>query len=250
MSTKSNAAWLVFLTLLLVPAAPAEAQIGGIAKKARQKVSEAVTGQPQPQAATQEEASTSPYGESVLEMTPAVLDRFERALAAEEAQRQEVERRVAELPTSEAYQQCMVQLMMSPDGQRLNEAMMDKAAAYSADPGNAEASAAYQRAQDEYTAAIHERCGTNPDEFEVSELPALLDAAEAAGWEAGGFTDVQYGILKERVTPLCGVADSVGPGELRLPGMGQNIFWVYSALEVESLLPRCSALGPRVKATL
>lgn len=230
---------LVIAGLLLLAGTSAEAQLTGLKNRAK-KIMEGSAEKPVAVA----------YNEHVLEVTPAVLERFERALAAEEAERNEVARIAASVRTPEDYQACMMKAVMSPEAQALMAASSAKGEAYIASPRDQAAAAAYRKAQQDLVEYMSRTCGPDPDQFRSSELPKLQARPAEAGREAGGFTVTQYAILKERVAPLCGMAEAAGSDGIKIPGEGKNIFWVYSPVEVEALLPRCAELSQRVGAGL
>jgi hypothetical protein len=107
-------------------------------------------------------------------------------------------------------------------------------------PGDAAASAAYQKAAQAMADFLTDKCGPNPDTFD-SELSRMQGLPAEAGLKAGGFNATQYAMLKERIPPLCGIAKAADDGELRIPGEGKDIYWVYSADEVAAVVPRCDA---------
>lgn len=234
---------VVLSVLLLTLSASAEAQISGLKNRVKRAVQGATDGK------TEQQAATTVYNEHVLEMTPEILDRLARALAAEEADGSEVARIAASVRTPEAYQTCLMQAVTSSEGQALNAASMAKAEAYLENTADQAAAAAHREAQAAVVQYMADTCGPDPDQFHATELPKLQTRPATTGRETGEFTATQYAILKERVVPLCGLALATPGDEVRIPGEGNNIFWVYSPAEVESLLPRCDALSRLVQAT-
>jgi hypothetical protein len=176
-----------------------------------------------------------------------VVDRLARALAAEDAERREIVRLAAAVRTPEAHQQCTMEVVMSPEGQSAMEEMTAKAEARMENPADRAAADAHLKAQEAYMKLVRDRCGPDPDQFE-NDRRNLQSRLPKIGEEAGGFTPTQYGVLKERITPLCAIAQTAGDGEVRIPGDGRNIFWVYSAVEVETLVPRCAELSGLIAA--
>jgi hypothetical protein len=191
-------------------------------------------------------ATGGAYNEHVLEMTAGVVERFATALRAEEAERQEIERIAASVRTPEAYQGCMTAAVATPESQALMAAMAEKGEAYLANTSDAGAAAAHRKAQQDVVDFMARSCGPDPDQFRSTELPKLQARPVSVGQEAGGFTGMQYAILKERVAPLCGLAEAAGADGVRIPGEGENIYWVYSPAEVDALVPRCAELTPLV----
>src|SRR5690606_15149946 len=88
--------------MLLLAAAPLEAQLGGLQRRAQQAAERALK---------PGETQAVVYNEHVLEMKPEVVDRLARALAAEDAERREIARMAAAVRTPEAYQQCMMEIV-------------------------------------------------------------------------------------------------------------------------------------------
>ncbi|HEX2165692.1 MAG TPA: hypothetical protein VHG09_00520 [Longimicrobiales bacterium] len=230
---------LCTLALLLFAALPAQAQIGGIGRRAMGAAEKALKGE--------EKQEKVVYNEHVLEMTPEVVDRLGKALAAEDAKRREILRLAAAVRTPEAHEQCTMEVVMSPEGQSAMEEMNAKAMARVEKPGDRAAMDAHLKAQEAYMKLVRDRCGPDPDEFE-SERRDMQSRLPKMGEEAGGFTPTQYAVLKERITPLCAIAQTAGDGEVRIPGDGRNIFWVYSAVEVETIVPRCAELSGLIAA--
>jgi len=179
---------------------------------------------------------SSRYGGEVLEITPEVLDRFAKALAAEEAARRAIAARLAQAKSPQAYAECKNGVAMSPEGTQL---LQNYNAALAAKPGDL---AAMQKAATELTmkmgALTEKACGPDPS---VANVPVAdqLREAEAAGAKDQGFTARQFAILKERVVPLClSEPGAAGKAGVKLPGQG-NASFVYTKEEVEALRPRC-----------
>lgn len=237
------------VALALFAAAPAEGQLSGLKNRAKKAVESVAGGGAEDKAAAAPTASGA-YNEHVLEITTEVVERFEKALRAEEAERQEIARIAATVRTPEAYQACMMTAMATPESEALMAAMAEKGEAYLANTSDAAAAAAHRKAQQDVMDFMARSCGPDPDQFESSELPKLQARPAKVGQEAGGFTVTQYTILKERVAPLCGMAEAAGPDGVRIPGEGENIYWVYSPAEVETLVPRCAELSRLVAESL
>lgn len=247
--------WVGLVTTLLAVAPPtADAQIGALKNRVRKAVGEAVAGG---RAAAGVPASVpgaargagSVYNEHVLEMTPEVLDRLGTALAAESAARQEVTRLAATVLTEEGFESCMAGLGTDAEAIRLLTDYGARAKAHTTNPSDRAAEEAYKSAQTALGAHAERKCGPQPSRFTSQELPRLQRQAVARAREAGQFTESQYSILKERLAPICSAVPG-GPGELKIPGRGKEIFWVYTAAEVEGLRTRCAALGSALSASL
>jgi len=183
------------------------------------------------------------FDDTVLEMTSDTLDRFARALVAEEGSRKSIAAKAAApvakpTKTKEEYANCQMELMMSPEFQKV---LQDVTAAVS---GNGKDPAATQRAVDgmqgKVDAYMEKSCGPDPGKTHSKpDVGNLLRKAQAEAAGANGFTDRQFAMIKERVTPLC-LADPVtnDSAGLRIPGEGR-VFFVYTSDEVEALKPHC-----------
>lgn len=231
--------FLAVAGLLAVAALPLEAQFGGLKRRAQQAAERALK---------PGEAQAVAYNEHVLEMMPEVVDRLARALAAEVAERQEIARLAAAVRTPEAHEQCVMETMMSEEGQALTNDMTAKMQARVDKPGDKAAMEAHRLAQEAVMKHMRDRCGPDPDQFQ-SELRQLQMRPAKLGAEAGGFTATQYSILKERIAPLCAIAQTAEQdGGVRIPGDGKNIFWVYSEVEVQTIVPRCAELSGLIES--
>jgi len=192
------------------------------------------------------------FTDTVLEMTPATLDRFAKALDMEEASRKAIAAKAnAPVPkatkTKDEYAQCQVQLMMSPEFQ---QKMEDATKAMSV-PGK-DPAAAQKRAQDlqeSMQAMVEKACGPDPGKtYHKPDVGGLVRQAQSDAAKANGFTDRQYAVIKERVTPLC-LSDPAPAGTdgVKVKGDGP-VFFVYSAAEVDALRPRCDAFTKLILA--
>jgi hypothetical protein len=217
---------------------PAHAQFGAIRRAATRAVASSAASSANSHAA----AATAPPASSVvgtgdvLEMTAAVLDRFQRALAAESADRAATARQLAALQSTEQYNQCESRWMMSAQGQgwiqKLSAATGDQQAAINV--------------ANQMKAALAHDCGADPSERDRIESDAPIHA-EKAGVAAGEFNPRQYAVLKERAVPFCRAPAEAGQGDVRLQSMG-SIYWVYTAAEAAALRDRCGALMQAISA--
>jgi len=236
-STYRAAAACALLTV--AAAAPAHAQLGGLRRAAQRAVSGAAA------SSSPVSPASSPAGQpasaasrvntgDVLEMTAPVLDRFQRALAAESADRGQLAQRLAAVKTPEAYSQCNLQWYTSAPGQAVSRKVTD--AAERSDQ------AAMTAAAEEMKAALERACGPDPSERGRIQSDAQAHAAQA-GLAAGEFSPRQYAVIKERAVPFCRAAgQAAGEGDVRLPGRGTNVYWVYTPAEAAALRERCGAL--------
>ncbi|HEU0053245.1 MAG TPA: hypothetical protein VFQ39_08705 [Longimicrobium sp.] len=224
--------------LALVVSTDAHAQLGSL-RRAAQRAAAGAAGSSAPAAAAS--PTTAPASASsrvntgdVLEMTAPVLDRFERALAAESADLAQLAQRIAAVKTPEQHSQCTVTWVQSAEGQAMYEKL--NAASSGSDPSRMTALA------EEIKGAMEKACGPDPSERQRIQNDAPAHAQEAAV-AAGEFNARQYAVLKERVVPFCrNAAAAEAGGDVQLPGSGRNVFWVYTAAEAEALRGRCAAL--------
>lgn len=225
--------------LALVVSIPghAHAQLGALRRAAARAAGNAAVSHGTQQAQQQEAASrpaSSALGGNVLELTPAVLDRFQQSLAAEDADRRAAAQRLAALKSPQQYQQCTMSWLMSPAG----KALTDRVTA-TASSGDQQAMV---QLSNEMKASQEHACGPDPSERGRLQSEAQAHAAQA-GLAAGQFTPAQYGIVKERVVPFCRApATTAASGDVRLQGSGSGVFWVYTATEAAALRERCTAL--------
>lgn len=223
---------------------PVQAQFGNILKEAAKKKAkdEAVKkvgggGAEEAPAKTAERGSRSEgkksvYNSWVLEMTPEVLDRFAVAVVEENRVRDSLVALAKRKPEFERkHAECV---------QRISQD--EKMQGYMAKIGD-----------DKLTQAQKQKAMTDMNDYMVSTCgeqhrnPAL-DAEDAlqrgvyteAAAKAGGFASKgQYGVVRERILPLCRSGVQAGEGSAQIPGDGTNIFYVYSEAEVAALRPRC-----------
>ena len=233
--------WLVVAMsgAMLTPAS-AEGQLGGLRDRAKKAVAQAAGVEAAAPASTANAASaaTSETG-YVLTMTPAVLDRLEAALAAEYTEFDVVEREFQARPTPEVRAACEHALMQGPEGQKI---LADYMAALEKAGEDPDAAMKAMQAMDQAMRALYAReCG---EPFTDEEARELQQRPHVIGAEAGGFTTIQYAILKERVPPFCeGGADlRQDEGGASAPGVDERNRYVYGADEVEALRTRCEAL--------
>jgi hypothetical protein len=189
-------------------------------------------------------AAAPAFSENVLEMTPATVDRFGKALAAEEAARKTIAAKAA-APAPQArlgkeqYQQCQMNLVMSPEYLQL---MQQYGQALGASHDSKDQRKATEAVQTRMNSMLEKQCGPDPSaKPKTVDVSAEMRKAQENAAQENGFSQRQYAILKERIGPLC-LSDDVqpGPNGLQLPGEGR-VFYVYTSGEVEAVRPRCEA---------
>lgn len=239
--------------MLIGAAAPASAaaQIGKLIKgKVKEKVVQTVIETGAGPDTIPEGARVSPPGagrlfnENTLEITSELLDRVEKGLAAEEAVRQEVERKIGKVLGREEYDQCEAAVLRGPEGMKVYEQARNLATGDTSYEHITKASEELARRME---AVIEPKCGLEPSKAEGIRSQHAERIA-AAGPEASGLTPIQLSIMKERILPLCTAAPAVAAaaGEVRVPAGEEAatnpIYYVYTPGEVDALQPRCEAL--------
>ncbi len=184
------------------------------------------------------------FSESVLEITPAVLERLARAMAAESGARKDAAAAAAAptpagQKTPKEFDACQQAMMRGPE---YAELMQGYGAAAAGKGKSAEARAAAEEVMAKLAALTEKTCGPDPARTaERQNVANRLREAESKTAAAQGFTARQYAILKERVAPLClSDPEPPSPDGLKVKGYGAAS-WVYTASEVKALRPRCDA---------
>ena len=237
------------LAATTLAAAPAEAQLGGLKARLKQKAAEtiadkavdkaagAVPGGAGPAAAPVAAPAAAPSGgatppadaakaeePSVLPLVDANLDRLVAALAAEgEARREAAQAKAAYEKARDAHGTCFANVMQTPEYQKLGakaQALVDAN----------DIPAAHKVLTEEQPAMIAKACGEAPEYSEPR------DAIRKKALAAGRFTDWQYSVIEERVLPYCQIA-ARGSHYLK-----RDVRLVYTAEEEAALQPRCAAL--------
>ncbi len=209
--------------------APAGAQRGAPAVAKKGAPGRAVKGA-EPVAAP----AASVFDDRVLEMTPAVLDRLEKGLAAEAAERQANARVLARMRDKAGYDKCSREVAASPEGKRMMALL---------DAGDMKA---YQQAAVEVQKVQDAKCGPSPNSYRTVE-DNLRNKPSKAGEDNSGFDYWQYSILKERALPFCTMSTPAGGGAVKIP-VRADVFLVYSPAEVDALKVRCARLLPALKS--
>lgn len=182
--------------------------------------------------------TSSIYSSRVIEMTPDVLDRFTQALNAEAAHGKEAKAAEAKLLKADKLTDCRVHLYQtSAERQRMQkdyEAAMQK-----------QDMASIQKATIEISAFENEHCPAwSPNAVQaLHKLPP--EVLTSANLTAG-----QYAVLKERIVPFCKLAPTANENGARIQGSGHDVFYAYSAAEVNALQPRCKTIMPVLQPLL
>lgn len=276
MSTARIIRWAACAAVLaLMVPAPASAQIGGFLKrklkeKIAQTVVEGVTGSqaagtPVDTASGAEQTGSAPgpvasaprarkgapgaaakpsiFSETTLEMTAELLDRFEKGVAAEKAERKAIVPQLARLLSNHDYDKCLHErVAATPAGQKAQREYL--AALRTGKPE------VYQGAMEKYQTELERIgepvCGLSPKKAEPVRRE-LEERPEKAALQAAGLELYQYAVLKERIIPFCALAGTAeAAGEFaRVRDRGAS--YVYTQGEVAALRPRCARLAPALK---
>lgn len=242
--------WLLVVTVgvaTLAPA-PAEGQLGGLRDRAKKAVAQAAgveTARPAESAGANAGRPATSENGNVLTMTAATLARLETALAAELAEFEVVEKEFQSRPSADERSACEMGVAQGPEAQKL---LADYLAAVEKGGEDPDAALKAMQELDVAMRALYAReCG---EPFTDEEARELQQQPHRVGAEAGGFTVVQYAILKERVLPFCesGADLRVDAGGASAPGVDERNRYVYGADEVDALRPRCEALTAALSA--
>lgn len=218
----------IALALFAAMPAPAHAQFGKLGdaiKKKTKEVGADAIGKEDPK---KDESTSSAKPSSQMPITAEVLENFTKGLNAESAKRSIYVKRQECAQSSVQSLEYMHILAAEGEamGKQLNDNMTD-----------AQKSAAMMKAGEEMqknqTAWLVKKCGPDVGQMDASTL-------EAAGAETAGFTQVQYGLLKERITVYC---DAVAHSS----DTPSNSRMVFTADEMATLKPRCGALLQTLK---
>ena len=255
------------LVAAAVPA-PVHAQLGGlIKKKVKQTIVQKVGGNdstattgadtPAPGAAKKAARAAPPgpgpqFSEYLLELTPELLDRLEKGLAAEEVVRQNIERKIGKVLTHDEYEKCQAAVLRGPDGQKVYEQSRDLV---NGDTTYARIRKASEDLAKRIEQVVEPKCGLEPRKAEQIRTQHA-DTLEAAAPGASGLTRMQLTIVKERILPLCAATQAAAAvaGEVRVPAMASAssnpIYFVYTPNEVSAVQPRCANLARALSASL
>lgn len=247
----------------------AEAQFGSLIKK---KVTEAIK-KPADSAKSVEQKPTGSGGSSqlgsnsdVLEITQPAFDAVIHGLNAELKLQDEFRQLLAKYPTPEQYEACKVRAAQSPDGAKIMALLTNM-------PENVSGAEAQRRMQAMATgmdSLTKKQCPNDPNVWNPYNRAQKLDsihnqAAEAAGLAAstsslpenaetsirarfegqpfifhGGrlafLTERQYSVLIERIERGCALSERP-PGGVKVPGIGNNVYWVFTGVEMGVLTP-------------
>lgn len=235
--------------------APAAAQVGGLLKrKLKEKAVQTVGGSVSAAAAApgEKDAGAAPtrpgprFTENVLEMTPELLDRFEKGVTAEIAVRDDIDRALGKLLPPLEYERCEQEVMRTPEAQQIYMGASDLTTGE--EPTLEQLQKASEELARRFDKIVRPKCGLDTQQAEEVRTQHA-DRLDAAGPAASGLTKLQLTLLKERIIPFCTAAQApvAAGGEVRIPTSSDAIFWVYTAAELEALQPRCARLASALK---
>ena len=230
-------------------AVPGHAQLGGLMKKAK-----AAAGVDKPAAVVKVESA--PVGPVKVKPADRIdepsLDLFARALTAEKQWLEERARIRTTLKSPEDYRRCSEVALAptTPEAKKMMQDYLDAMASKDND-GSAEymtkIAMAMKAQQDRI---VQGKCGYDPSLYPPEPGPsALYHPSEHEAAKLVGMDQKRYALLKERITPFCAFdAAARGAGDVRVPGIGTGVYYVYEASEAALLTPRCSQLLAGMKA--
>jgi hypothetical protein len=269
----SGAALVVMVAGAAAPA-PASAQLGKLLKKAlKEKVVQTVMDKAASAAGVQPDTApareVAPAGETgvlqaktpmpgahpgpnfseyLLEMTPELLDRFEKGLAAESAVQQELNLKLGKVLSPAAYHECMQRVMSGPEAQKIYLVAGDLV---QGEVSQEQMMKVSQELGRRFERLIEPKCGLDSQKGQqVRDQHA--QRLEAAAPQASSLTRLQLSLMKERILPVCAAIETLAEvaGEARIPTASAAIYWVYTRGEVAALQPRCVKLAAALKTAL
>lgn len=230
-------------------ATPGQAQLGGLVKKAK-----AAAGVEKPTAVAKVESA--PVGPVKVKpadrIDEASLVLFAKALSAEKSWLEERARIRTTLKSPAEFRRCSEVALAptTPEAKKMMQAYMDAMASKDND-GSAEYMTKIANGMKaEQDRIVQGKCGYDPSQYPEEPGPgALYRPSEHEAAKQVGLDQKRYALLKERVTPFCAFdAAARGTGDVRIPGIGTGVYFVYEAAEAELLAPRCQQLLAAMKA--
>ena len=271
--SRSLAASALLLAACLSLSAPQtlEAQLGGLIKK---KVKEAIkppepkepAAQPAAPSSTAEPASNSrdPFsnhrvpGARALIISKEMLARVGHGLDAEAAMLRDLEKEIAAYPSPEKIQACKIKASQTPEGQRLmnpgnflkegmtpeqtQAAMMkmttESDAYYKKEcPWDENKWSDYNRRQARETIRTKAAAHALPAERAVADTQVTVIPQKGLAGVALDAGD--FGEIIERILKYCELKETMDmspkTGGIKVPGEGQDIYWVFTESELRDL---------------
>jgi len=240
-----------------------EAQLGGLIKK---KVKEAIkkpetpaktddspeSSQAAPSASTKKTDDPTGFGSAIIEITPSLVDDLMDAMQKEIDMQAVLKKEIARYGTHDEYEACKVRVAESPEGKKTMDRMYNP-------PKNVTGEqyiAIQQKVVEDMDALTKKGCPLDPGYWSPSRIGQSADSIHVKAAESlgdGSLHEQLYSIALERIERLCeykgfgtgGVAvtavdtlnkkdslrNPVKAGPLKFPGIGNDIYWMYTATE-------------------
>ena len=255
-SPRKAVPWLVLCLALALAAPPAHAGFGDMLK---QKAKKAIQGDKKGKE-TKDAAETGAIKSAI--QPPATSEnvaKFKAALELEISEREKAIKFLATLKSPEEYNKCHTDFMMSAEGQKLAQSLVDVM--------NASGKPDYQQRLDALQAQsekqIAAKCGPDPSKYAGGWRNQAMRDALGKGSDAFDKDDYAYNTWKEWVTEFCKYIEELKKDPdyktklakikdegLRIPGASKGFYYVYTASEANQLLENCDALMPLIDKTL
>jgi hypothetical protein len=238
---------LGLLLVVVIATASVDAQFGGLIKK---KVGEAVGGDKgkadTPTPTTPPLSPNPPKSGLDCEVSPDIMDRVLRGLEAERAEREAALQELGEAKKPDDYAACRNDAMLSPEAQRLLEAL----GTLPDDASPEETRRLMTKAASDTAAFMQERCGIEQGEARATFNQRSRNAQQL-GPQTANMTEC-YGKILEHSERFCMLPpadqDAAENEGLRVPGTGQNVYWVFTAGEAQTYTPNSKRLGSLMTA--
>ena len=233
----------------------AEAQLGGLMRKAREAAKEAPK---DPRASTPAATSTqNPFADpAVVFITQEQLGRFDKALRFEIAKREELKKSLAAGKTHDEYAACSTTVAMSNEMQQIIKKWSEMAANTPPD----QMAKAGEKMQADVAALATKHCGVDPNQADrgrADRIRAIENEASVVamppGWTppAGTEGPRAYAMFKERIPVFCGKVEAkaaLTPTPVQIGGekvmvvkiTGSGAEYVFRQDEAEALTQGCS----------
>jgi hypothetical protein len=214
---------------VLIATTAADAQFGGLIRKAGEAVKKGAPPPEAPPAAPQ--TSASALG---CPVDDAAMDRLLKGMEAERAARDAALKEAASAKTQAQYGACQSELAAGPEMQKVMESLGSL-------PDNAtpaQSQAAMEKFATAMSSLLTEKCGPPPSE--------ARDQLNRKFTEAGKQASDCDGRIREHALRFCQLPAaeqaSAQNGGVRVPGTGAKIFWVYTEAEARAYAPRCGQI--------
>ena len=259
-SPRKAVSWLAPWLVLALSAPQAHAGFGDMLKE---KAKKTIQGDKKGKDAKDAKQAGAESGgiKSAIEppATPENVAKFKTSLQLEISEREKAIQFLKTLKSSDDYNKCKQDFLISADGQKLSQKYMDVVSA-SGQPD-------YQKrleaigAEMEKQVAAH--CGPDPGTYTGGWHAQAMRDALGKGSDAFSKNDYDYNTWKEWVTEFCKYIEELKKDSdyktklakikdegLRIPGTAKGLYYVYTASEANQLLEQCDALMPLIDKTL